>query len=217
MPTSLVFTRSDSLSLSLLLSFYPRLPIQGKLCQELHTLPENDTPLAGDTYRHSQGPITGSYLLTLYIFSIRRSYKLSVAQTMLALCVRPVTPTSVFSLQDFLKVFEGTRLFGFGGGLLVVLQHPVDVWLRVETIAANGGGYGRLWAKGNKQQKIQRYWKGARLITTLTSISFSNQSRQHKRNMLNVFLKFTRWCHDVTLDQRSLYAEINRCEQMFAA
>lgn len=125
------------------------------------------------------------------------------------------TLTSIFSLQDFLKVFEGTGLFGFRGRLLIVLQHLVDIWLYVKTISANRGVDRRLWAEGNKQSKTQYYWKAMWLILNMTgkktSISFSNQSRQHKRNvfwcketrrffwnMTTLFFSFTRWCHDVT-------------------
>lgn len=60
-------------------------------------------------------------------------------------------PTSILSLQDFLEVFEGARLFGFRDGLHVVLQHLVDVGLCVKTITAHGGGDGRLWAEGDKR------------------------------------------------------------------
>lgn len=59
-------------------------------------------------------------------------------------------PTSVLSLQYSLEVFEGAGLFGFRDGLHVVLQHLVDIWLRVETITAPRGVYGRLWAEGGK-------------------------------------------------------------------
>lgn len=58
--------------------------------------------------------------------------------------------TSILGLQDPLEVFEGTRLFGFRDGLLVVLQHLIDVRLRVETITARRVN-GRLWAEADKR------------------------------------------------------------------
>ncbi|TNN43819.1 hypothetical protein EYF80_045985 [Liparis tanakae] len=51
---------------------------------------------------------------------------------------------------DSLEVFEGAGLLGGRGRLLVVLQHLVDVGLRVEGVASPGGQDGRLRAEGHR-------------------------------------------------------------------
>lgn len=63
--------------------------------------------------------------------------------------------TSILSLQDSLEVFEGAGLFGFWDRFLVVLQHLVDVWLRVKSVTAHRRLYGRLWAERFNKTNIQ--------------------------------------------------------------
>lgn len=124
------------------------------------------------------------------------------------------TRTSIFSLQDSLKIFERTRLFRLRDGFFVVLQHLVDIRLCVKTITANRGWYGRLWAEGNKHSKI-------RPLVQSFLIAFNNDRFQNKsaEKWPFCFVPFTRRCHDVTFDhrrnesRRSLVEQLVNCQR----